>query len=254
MDSFHFHKIKMEKANAKLRHRRLHKITAMFRLMEFCILLIIVSRFTVQLPVAFKLSGEYFRGFSVTAVSPGLVFILGNAIVLVLFLKSGHPSAKNGDTTVNSKLDLYDEYVKINSEKNPCVYKEENTACKKQRKQSGSTCVGREVAVSSDAHNSRSDNTKERKVKIQRSQSENLKRAVQQQQQECAGRELRRLATVKCRGHVDNEEKPAVLGSSYKEDEMSNEEFRRTVEAFIARQQRALREEEEFAQCFLRNL
>lgn len=238
----------MEKANARLRHRRLQKITAMFRLMEFCILLIIISRFTVQLPVAFKVSGEYFRGLSVTAVSPGFVFILGNAIVLVLFLKSGHTSAKNGDTTSNGKRDLYDEYVKINSEKNPSIYKEENTTSKKQRKQSSSSCVSRAVAVNSDACNSHSDNTKERKVKIQRSQSENLKRAVQQQQQqECAGLELRRSATVKCRGHVDNEEKPAVLGSSHKEDEMSNEEFRRTVEAFIARQQRALREEEEFS-------
>lgn len=243
MDSFHFHNIKMEKANAKLRYRRLQKITAMFRLMEFCILLIIISRFTIQLPVAFKLSGEYFRGFSVTAVSPRFVFILGNVIVLVLFLKSGYLSTRDGDNISNSKLDLYDEYVKINSQKNRSVYGDENTAVKKQRKQgSGSTCVSREVAVNSDAYNSRSDNTtKERKVKIQRSQSENLK------QQECGGRELRRSATVKCGGRVDNEEKPAALVSSYKEDEMSNEEFRRTVEAFIARQQRALREEEEFS-------
>ncbi|KAL3510863.1 hypothetical protein ACH5RR_022050 [Cinchona calisaya] len=243
MDSFQIHNIKLEKANAKLRYRRLQKITAMFRLMEFCIFLIIISKFTTQLPSAFKLSGEYFRGFSVTSVSPRFVFILGNAIVIILFLKSGHLSTKDGvgDTTNNScKDDLYDEYMK-NCEKYRSVYKKESfTTEENQMKQSNTKSVNGIEVVKSDAYNCCS---KERKVNMQRSQSENLKRAVKEEEEAAAGRELRRSVTAKCRGCVDNIEKTSAV-RSFKEDEMSSEEFRRTVEAFIARQQRALREEE----------
>ncbi|KAL3538988.1 hypothetical protein ACH5RR_002354 [Cinchona calisaya] len=236
MDSFDFHNIKMEKSKAKLRYCRHQKITAMFRITELCIFLIMISRFTAkQLPVAFKLLGEYFRGLSVIAVSPRFVFILGNTIVIVLFIKSGQFSSKeNGDaSTSNSKLDLYDEYVKNCEENHPSVYKEHN---EKQRKLSN-TCESRQVVVKSDAYISH--DAKQGKVRIHRCKSEGLKK--EQEEAAGAGRELRQSVTVRCRGSsVDCGEKPAVV-------EMSGEEFRQTVEAFIARQQRLLREEEEFS-------
>ncbi|KAI5669118.1 hypothetical protein M9H77_18971 [Catharanthus roseus] len=214
MDSFGFHNnIKAEKANAMLRYKRLKKITAMFRLIEICIFLIIISRFTTQLPIAFKISGEYFKGLSVSSISPLFVFILGNAIVIVLFLKSGQLSSKNGESN-DGKLDLYDEYVK-NCERNREAYNQE---IKKQRKQSSFVSSKKEVVIS--------DPPKEKKM-MHRSHSENLKEVV------AKGRQLRRTETE--------------IRRKSAEEEMSSEEFRRTVEAFIARQQRFLREEEEFS-------
>lgn len=240
------HNIKVEKVNAKLRCRRLQKITALFRLMELCIFFFIVSRFTTQLPIAFKVSGEYFRGLSVMAVSPRFVFIIGNAIVIVLFLKSGQLSPKDGNLSTNSsKFDLYEEYVK-NCEKNQGVYTESRSTNKKQRKRS--PFVSREVDHPDSAHSDVSPThceNEERKTKINRSHSENLKtlQPEEEEEKDDASQKLRRSLTVRYRESVNYEEKCAAVGG-YAEDEMSSEEFRRAVEAFIARQQRFLREED----------
>uniref|UniRef100_A0A5B6ZP64 Uncharacterized protein n=1 Tax=Davidia involucrata TaxID=16924 RepID=A0A5B6ZP64_DAVIN len=76
-----------------------------------------------------------------------------------------------------------------------------------------------------------------REKKIDRSHSEELKR----EHCEKARRELKRSVSESSRKSVNDSEK--VAARSYMEDDMSSEEFRRTVEAFIARQQRFLREE-----------
>uniref|UniRef100_A0A5B7CAB0 DUF4408 domain-containing protein n=1 Tax=Davidia involucrata TaxID=16924 RepID=A0A5B7CAB0_DAVIN len=204
MDSFDVSRIKIEKANAILRYRRLQRITTLFRFIELCVVLIMISRFSTQLPVAFKLSGEYFRGLFVSLISPRFVFVLGNLIVIILFMKSGQFSSRD-DTGNKSCIDIYNEYV-LNSEKNRNIHREES-----ESKEEDGTIVANK--------------------KIYRSQSENLKR---QQHPEKARRELRRWATERCRKSVN----------CCSKDEMSNEEFRRTVEDFIARQQRFLREEE----------
>ncbi|KAK4401518.1 hypothetical protein Sango_0892500 [Sesamum angolense] len=84
--------------------------------------------------------------------------------------------------------------------------------------------------------------------KMSRSQSQNLERAVLHGEER--RRDLRRSMSEKCRKSVHSGRKAAEVAapiSSYAEDRMSNEEFRRTVEAFIARQQRFLREEEDFS-------
>lgn len=70
---------------------------------------------------------------------------------------------------------------------------------------------------------------------MSRTQSANLERlqAVERR------RDLRRSMSEKSGGGCGRKVQA--------EDEMSSEEFRRTVEAFIARQQKSLREEEEFS-------
>ncbi|XP_057783110.1 uncharacterized protein LOC131000976 [Salvia miltiorrhiza] len=165
MDSIN---IKMVKANAISRYRR---VETLFRVVELLVVAIVVSRFST------KLSGEYFRKISVALISPRSVFLVGNAIVLVLFFKSGRFSGN----------DFYDEYVE------------------KCRKNEG-------------FHDYKAIPTK-----MCRSSSDKL--VVH------GGPELRRSMTEDCRRRR-------------KAEEMSSEEFRRTVEAFIARQQRFLREED----------
>lgn len=200
--------VKAEKANAILRYRRRQKITTLFRFMELVVFLFVISRFSIQLPVAFfKLSGDYFRGLSVTVISPRFVFLLGNAIIIVLFLKAGQYSSQENHENCNIKfkIDVCSEYM---------------DKCEKSS----------EVIIHRDENKPRR--------KLDRSQSENLKRNKYAD----TGRNLRRSVTGTCQKSVDCTEKSPE--STRREEEMSSEEFRRTVEAFIARQQRSLREQE----------
>ncbi|KAL1544241.1 hypothetical protein AAHA92_21117 [Salvia divinorum] len=175
MDSIKFDNIKMEKANTISRYRSVKRITTLFRVVELLVFAIVVSRFSTA-----KLSGEYFRSISVALISPRFVFLLGNAIVLILFFKSGQLSAQDGEGIA----DFYDEFVE------KCRKNEEKKVF---------------------------DDCKVISTKMCRSSSEKL--AVH------GGRKLTRSKTEAA-------------------EEMSSEEFRRTVEAFIARQQRFLREED----------
>uniref|UniRef100_A0A5B6ZSH2 DUF4408 domain-containing protein n=1 Tax=Davidia involucrata TaxID=16924 RepID=A0A5B6ZSH2_DAVIN len=223
MDSFNISKVKIEKANAILRYHRLQKITNLFRLIELCIVLIVISRFSSQLPVAFKLSGEYFRGLSVALISPRFVFVVGNLIVIILFMKSGKFSTQE-EIGNKSNIDLCDEYA-VSSEKNRNIHREESEHQRKQDKDEDE-----EDTIMVNMYSSR-------EKKIDRSHSEELKR----EHCEKARRELKRSVSESSRKSVNDSEK--VAARSYMEDDMSSEEFRRTVEAFIARQQRFLREE-----------
>lgn len=217
MDSFHFHDIRVEKANAISRYRRIQRITTLVRFVELFVFLIIVSRFSAQFVLSSKKSGEYFRGISVALISPRFVFFLGNAIVLVLYLKSGRFSEKNGEK-IN---DFYDEYVE------KCRKNEQ--LCSKEEKKASDTY--KHGVCYEDR-------------KLHRSNSENLERTIHGVARR---RELKRSMTEGCRKSLDCGRKVEMAedSSSYPEDEMSSEEFRRTVEEFIARQQRFLREEEE---------
>lgn len=225
MDSLHFENIKVEKRGHRSNGKgcQLRKIASLLRIMEICVLLVLLSRFSTQLPTAVKNSGEYFRGLKVVLVSPRFVFILGNVIIVTLFVKSGQFSAR--DSTI--KNDLYDEFLeKSEKSRNSC-----QTETQFQDKQI--TCE----ETSDDKHVVHRDGA----VKTyRRSQSENL----HHENRVKLHRVLRRSTTEKCREIAVCAETGKSEESSFPEDSLSNEEFRRTVEAFIARQQRSLREEE----------
>ncbi|XP_009776378.1 uncharacterized protein [Nicotiana sylvestris] len=257
MESLNFNNIKMEKANAILRYKKRQRMTTLFRFIEFCIFFVIISRFSTQLPLTFKFSTEYFKGLGLTLISPRFVFVLGNVIVIILFLKSGLSSAKDGSTK-NVKIDLYDEY-KQKCSMNKETYCEES---KKQRKQSilvkeacceQSTKQSKQSILVQDTCCEQSKKQRKQSIlverqlvkKIHRSQSENSISLSQDEKK--PRRELIRSATVGCRKVINTDSvKPTMTmtTTSYPEDEMSGDEFRKTVENFIARQQRLLREEE----------
>ncbi|EYU37814.1 hypothetical protein ABFS82_02G021700 [Erythranthe guttata] len=219
MDSVKFQNVKSEKANAISRHRRTQKLTTLFRLVELFVFLVVVSRFSSQFAFSFNISGEYFRGISVTLISPRFVFLVGNTIIVILFLLS---SSKGGENE-KRPTDFYDEYVE---------------KCRNNNQQiTHSKHVKKSAPEAYEFHNAN-------KI-ISKSKSEiNLERrgAVVVKGEE-SHRDLRRSMSQSCRKSVDCGRKKAA--AVVVEDEMSGEEFRRTVEAFIARQQRVLREEEE---------
>ncbi|KAK8558536.1 hypothetical protein V6N13_098192 [Hibiscus sabdariffa] len=223
MDAFD---VKLEKRNATLKHRRLRKVASLLRFMEFCVILILMSKFTVHLSVVVKSSGEYFRGLSMVLVSPRFVFIVGNVIVIILFVKAGQFSPQ--DPT--SGTDLYDEFVE-RSKKNQMVHRYGIEYREKQSKKS----ADEEKKLSLYVHTTSKGMIKS----YRRTQSENLNR------KNCnkACKQLRKSRSEKYIKHNDSNEKMAKC--SYPEDGLSSEQFRNTVEAFIARQKKLLREEEE---------
>lgn len=189
----------------------MHKIWAMLAFIHFCIFFIIGSTFSSHLPPLHycfsKLSADYFRQLSLI-VTPRFVFVLGNAIVIILLLKSaGNSLDKDHGSVSSDNMGFSHDHRKEHAKNNQYVY---GVPSRKQI-----------VNVSCPEN------------KIRRSQSENMARVHAHRLKEGAGKELRRPATFTCR-------KRDVAATN----EMSNEEFRRTVEAFIARQQRSLREEE----------
>ena len=123
MDSFNFYDIKVEKANAMQKHRQLQKIANFFRVIEVCIVLVLISRLSMQLPLAVKNSSGYFHNLTLVLVSPRFVFVVGNVIIITLFAESRQFSVRDS-TTNTSGLDLYEEIIK-NSEKNQKVHQDE---------------------------------------------------------------------------------------------------------------------------------
>ncbi|KAK6805827.1 hypothetical protein RDI58_003612 [Solanum bulbocastanum] len=275
MESLNFHKVKLEKANGMLRYKKRQNVTILFRFIEFCIFFAIISRFSTRLPLTFKLSIECFKGLGVALISPRFVFVLGNTIVIILFLKSGHSSG----STNNVKMDLYDEYKQKCSMNNyekskkqrKLVEKPYCEQSKKQGKQSilveKSYCEqskkqGKQSILVEKSYREQSKKQGKQSIAIEKAYCEQGKKQsilVQRQlvekklnrshsesftslcHDEKPRKELIRSATVGCLKVIRTDSIKLV------DDEMSSEEFRNTVEAFIARQQRFLREEELFS-------
>ncbi|GAA0178163.1 hypothetical protein LIER_29801 [Lithospermum erythrorhizon] len=233
MDSFqNFQNIKAEKAKAMGRFHKMQKVSAFFKLIEVFIFLIVLSRFTTLFPISFKLSGQYVKEFFLSLVSPRFVFIIGNLIVFTLFWKSGQLSNPDCSNNNNEKLDFYDEYVK-SCQRNPKheIFTEKQSI-KKQRKEkiAPDVVVCRDVVIT--------DNYCMNEKKMHSSQSDRLANTHEFKMKEekiCDG--LRRSKTEKCLKMRNNELVDV--------EEMSTEDFRLRVEAFIARQQRFLRGEDE---------
>ncbi|XP_049352278.1 uncharacterized protein LOC125816695 [Solanum verrucosum] len=172
----------------------------------FCIFFTIISRFSIQLP----LSTDYVKGFGVTLISPRFVFVLVNIIVIILFFKSGHSSAAD-----NVKFDEYKQKYSINCEQSILV---EETNCEQS--------IVAERRLEKRIHRSHSENS----LRLAHDEKKTRKRMM-------------RSATVGCLKNIGTDSvKPAMTTTT--SDGLSSVEFRKTVEAFIARQQRLLKEEE----------
>ncbi|XP_055814746.1 uncharacterized protein LOC129884477 [Solanum dulcamara] len=247
MESLNFHNIKIEKANAILRYKKRQRMTTWFRFIELCLFFVVISRFSIQLPLSFELWTDYFKGFGVTLISPRFVFVLVNAIVIILFFKSGHSSAKDGSMD-NIKFDLYDEYKQACLMNKEAYYEKIEKQSKRQRKQSilveVANCEQSILVEEANCEQSKKQSTlAERRVEkgIHRSHSDNALNSSHNEEK--TRKRMIRSATVGCLKNIETATRKMTT-TSFPEDRMSSDEFRKTVEAFIARQQRLLKEEE----------
>lgn len=155
-----------------------------------------------RLPNAVRVSGEVLRAAATALLRPRFVFLLGNAIVLVLFVKSGNIS---GSPTPSS--DLYDEFLETRGARvvdaSPAAAAAAAVAAAAAEEEG--VCEEKKVVV-----------VETKKREYQRTRSERMERGQEEP-------ELRRSKTEVGR-KADGEE--------------DAEEFRRTIEEFIAKQRK----------------
>ncbi|KAJ8439763.1 hypothetical protein Cgig2_009587 [Carnegiea gigantea] len=203
-----------------------------FRLVEVCVLLVFLSWFSTRLPFAIKISGEYFWRFSALILSPASIFLLGNAIVVTLLAKSGLFSSKCSSSIDNAVAEFYRQLRSVDSDEitpaleEEVVYQDKEIICEENTK------------IANPNENVGDDDEEEMifpeaKRNCQRNQSENLSRENDDTK---TNQKLRRSETDIRRNLAGVEEVSL-------KDDVSSEEFRRTIEDFIARQVRFHREE-----------
>ncbi|KAJ8450914.1 hypothetical protein Cgig2_032539 [Carnegiea gigantea] len=206
--------IKVEKPNLIkliISNQTLIKNPNIFRVFEIFLVIAVISRllYEIQPPIvlALTLAYEYFHTLSLILLSPSFVFVLGNAIVIALFVNYYSPSYN----VQRPKSSLNDQGKKI---------------------------VGEEAIMAAISAGPADDQSVARFYR--RSTSEITAR---REKVEGGGSIMRR---AKSNMDIHKSSKGYCVGH-YPEDHMSNEEFRKTIEEFIAKQQRVLREEENFS-------
>ncbi|XP_020522905.1 uncharacterized protein LOC18422600 [Amborella trichopoda] len=241
---FEMDSIKAEKASAMTKYKRIQKIGTFFRFLEVFVVLALFSWFSSSLPIAARIAVSYFRYLCLVAVSPTFVFILGNAIVITLVAKSGHfgPRASS-----NSCPDIYDEFVtrsesrrfrdpqqgdnrRVIDESSPAIEAVPGEIVYEDK------AVCEEKLTSHPCTDKHTDSDKQGLV-YRRSRSE--KTPEEGGNGRKSGLKLQRSETEILKG-----EKPfgrRVDGSDF--DKYSQEEFKLTIDTFIAEKLRIQREE-----------
>ncbi|XP_002521544.2 uncharacterized protein LOC8273366 [Ricinus communis] len=253
MDFFDFDNVKAQKAGAILWYSHLRSLTNLFRVIEFGLALLLLSWIFNRLPF---LVTVFLRVAGVIA-SPIFVFMLCNAIIVTLIVKSGRFSGEN-PAADNAETELYEELLKNNGN-HPCPkslssssseipspspqspppateeieYQDKEIIISKinavaKTASEGDDCFG-EMGLSSD---SESDSNNPRVYR----RSKSMKLESSYPEKVTGKKLLRRSETEKCRNEVISE-------GLCLEDELSDEEFQRAVDEFIAKHLRLRRQE-----------
>ncbi|KAK9990354.1 hypothetical protein SO802_025339 [Lithocarpus litseifolius] len=209
------------------------RIKNLFRYVEICLAVVLFSWTFTRLPFAVRLSVEYFRQLSAFASSPLFVFILCNVIIVTLIVKSGCFSAQK-PVADNAETEIYEELIKHGGdsaepplETDPSVVTEPLALVVYQDKQivfeEKKSTISGEAEMGSDS-----------KV-CRRTQSEKFERESSKKPRQ----KLRRSETEKYMKVAQSDEK--FTEKEY--PKLSDEEFQRTIDAFIAKQSKFHRQE-----------
>ncbi|MFQ6634147.1 hypothetical protein Gotur_010620 [Gossypium turneri] len=227
MDSFYFHNVKTEKVKAMRKYNRLRSIAKVFRIFEVLSALLFLAWTAERVPFAVKISGEFVLKLGGIIASPFFVFLICNVIIITLIAKSGIFSAvRNADSKVCEEIiKTADTQFKSVSQEE-IVYQDKEIISEVNTSTRECEDMEPEPEPESD-----SDFEADNPRVYRRSKSEKLER-------EKVKKELRRSESEKkCRKIENMDEK------LFPEDDLSNEEFQRAIEDFIAKQLRFRREE-----------
>ncbi|KAK1402704.1 hypothetical protein POM88_002309 [Heracleum sosnowskyi] len=206
--------IKVEKASAILSFERLQNFKFLFRFIEICIVLFIISTFSTDyLTFYSRICGDlftFFRSLFIEILNPASIFVIGNMIILILFSNYGHFSAQESERCDNNAV-VYNKHFEFFEKNDDMIIKQGNHEIHEETNSSLDLCIP-EVS------------------KLQRSKSEVFK-SYHDVDYSCQTVTKYYRKSVSYNNRVDAE--------------MSGDEFRQMVEGFIARQQRSLRQQEE---------
>ena len=241
MDELHFGNVKAEKAIAMRRYNLFAAVSKTLRILELCVALIFLSWILTRLPFAFRVSAEYLRKLSAFAATPLFVFALSNAIIAALLAQRSAAAAANADSSDAAAAadELYEEFLKNRSavaERAKPLQSE--AAAPPHTAATEAEYEDKKVVSETSAAVDRTVRDSDRGLQeYRRSQSEKWK-GEEGGKTMLRRKQLRRSETEKVR--EDRREDDDLL---YPQDKLSSEEFQRTIEAFIAKQMRFLREE-----------
>ncbi|CAN4080110.1 unnamed protein product [Withania somnifera] len=228
MDTFDFGTDKMENRVILIFHS-FKSVAKLFRILELCVGVFVLLWSSTRLPFAVKISGEYFRKLISIILSPLFIFLISNLIVLTLFFKSGRFSGDSSTLCNTAETELYDSFVA----KEDCSgnFIAGNNSSEPAREETVYQDKRTILEVNAPAI-SESETVIEKDFCSQiprRTKSEKFERASNK---EIYGK-LRRSETEMCRKNDSSGDPSETL---YPVDELSNEEFQKAIEDFIARQ------------------
>lgn len=235
-----FDNVKFEKAKAIARFNRFRKINKIWQILEVFLFFALVSWSSKRVPAALRISGHFVLEISSYLLNHHVVFLIGNVIIILLFVLCRQNDAGN----VTGNGDFYDDYVKhsVAGKRSSSVSESERTT---RPVMADATAVevgggGEEKHITVSPESMEKDDVAvaieiaSRQIKkFQRTQSEKLKREIAVKPR----RELRRSDTEKC-WLVSSGERQITGTTSFvgaEIDTLSSEDFQRAVDAFIQR-------------------
>ncbi|TMW98349.1 hypothetical protein EJD97_004160 [Solanum chilense] len=234
MDAFDFGTEKMENRVILIFHS-FKSVAKLFRIVELCVGVFVLLWSSTRLPFVVKISGEYFRQLISIILSPLFIFLISNVIVLTLFFKSGRFSVDSSTISNNTETELYDSFI----EKETCSgnFTAENSSSAPAREQT--VYQDKQTILEVNAQSiSESDGSEETETETEKDFCSQIPRRTKSAKfdrgsnKEIYGK-LRRSETEMYR-KIDNSVDPSE--TVYPVDELSNEEFQKAIEDFIARQ------------------
>nr|GLL19200.1 uncharacterized protein LOC109168363 [Ipomoea trifida] len=221
-----------EKSIMKFDHFK--SFTMLFRLIELCFGLVCLSWSSTRLPILIQISCDYLRLAFSFVISPLFIFLLGNFIVLTLLLKSGRLSGQSPITCHAEETKIYNSLIqnshndysmKVASGNSDTVTEPAGIVYQDKQTISETTAL-----IAPNLEGSQTTGFEPR-VPLKRTRSNELN--VEKSGEESCGK-LQRTVTEKCRKVTDLSNAPTE--TSLDVENLSNEEFQRAIEAFIAKQ------------------
>ncbi|KAG7535796.1 hypothetical protein ISN45_Aa08g031880 [Arabidopsis thaliana x Arabidopsis arenosa] len=243
MDSFDIDNVKAEKAKALRRFNRFRRIGRFFRAAEICVALLFIFWTLTRLPFVVQISGVFLRRIAAVISTPLFVFLLGNSIVVVLLTKSSDQTTTTA--AASAETEIYQAFVRsVENRSKPSdedlteeiVYDDKQVIVTDLNSNPNLMVDENIPHVEIDSDSSPS------KVVYRRSKSDvSGKQSPEAKVMMMMKRSLQRSETEKCCRKTENDDSEEE--KNYPEDNLSNEEFQKTIEAFIAKQRMFRRQE-----------
>lgn len=231
MDAFDFGTEKMENRVILIFHS-FKSVAKLFRIVELRVGVFVLLWSSTRLPFVVKISGEYFRQLISIILSPLFIFLISNVIVLTLFFKSGRFNGDSSTISNNTETELYDSFI----EKEECSgnFTAGNSSSAPAREQT----VYQDKQTILEVNAQESDGSEETETETEKDFYSQIPRRTKSAKFERGSNKeiygkLRRSETEMYR-KIDNSVDPSE--TVYPVDELSNEEFQKAIEDFIARQ------------------